>query len=168
MTDWKHELAMASSETRGPVLLEAVQDLGFAEARELVKENWTICEAWGDKLDDALRMLEVVGYIEDDKPLPGDDWLTVYRATSGPDDEPDGGSWTLDLEIAKRFAHMFTSPRAMFVLGNYSEEPVIWRGIVQTSDVLAYFTSRDESEIVVPHGGVWDVEPVMKLVVAEK
>lgn len=179
---WEHELMMAGSENRGPVLLEACADyeLSIEEKRQLVAEQWTVCEAWGEYLPDALELLAELRpkhgpLTTTAEETPGDtlafdDYLTassavtVYRATGGT--EPDGGSWTLDLEIAKRFARVIASPRGAF-LGVYSEEPVIWEAYVEADDVLGYFTERDEAEAVLPHGAVMDVRAIMALKAVE-
>lgn len=170
MIDWTERLVQAGSERRGPVLLDAVASTADpAEARKLVEENWTICEAWGGHLDDALLMLErLVDELDvehiGDAPLPDEECFTIYRATFGEDDEPDGGSWTLERSVAERFARMLASPRAWFLFGKAAQEPVIWRAEVLRGDVLAYFTKREESEVVVPQGAAWDVTAISRLV----
>lgn len=157
-------LMLASSEDRGPVLLEAVSTADPEKARDLVRRWWTVCESWGDQLPEALEMLGRLGYTEDGKPLPDGDFFEIWRATTGEDAEPDGGGWSLRREVAEQFARMLTSVRASWVLGIHADEPVVWRGIVRRDDVLGYFTERDEDEVVVPNGSVWDVTAIAKLV----
>ena len=155
-------LSLVDSQRRGPVLLRAVMAAADeTEARELIEDWWTSIDAWGDLLPDLLtemhrvcdRTNQILG-----QPLPKThtDRFEVYRATGG--DRPDGGSWTLSLDVAKRFAELIRSPRAMF-LGYYAESPVIWKAVVQRSDVLAHFTSRDEAEVVLDNFTEFAVPP---------
>jgi hypothetical protein len=50
------------------------------------------------------------------------------------------------------------------------EEPVptVWRGLVETGDVLGYFGQRRESELVLDPATVWDVTPVLRARRAKK
>ena len=56
-------------------------------------------------------------------------------------DRDDGWSWTLDLEKAEWFARRFASMEG--------SEPVLTHGMVAKADVVAYFTRRNEEEILV-------------------
>lgn len=169
MTDWNHELCMAGSEHRGPVLLAAHRygKLSDKDMIDLINDWWTSCEAWGDDLPAALDMLAEYKPVGNE-PLPVDlsdlsaDFLTVYRATDG--ETPDGGSWTLHRDVADKFARMMCSARGWFLFGKMADEPVIWSGQVHRDDVLGYFTDRAEAEVVIPDGAVTEVYAVAKLV----
>jgi hypothetical protein len=54
----------------------------------------------------------------------------------------DGWSWTTNEDTAKWFARRFASFE--------HAEPMVTEGIVNKADVIAYFTGRNESEIIVP------------------
>jgi hypothetical protein len=78
-------------------------------------------------------------YLRDGPPLPRRKTLTVYRGQ--PEGAPLGLAWSLDEEIAGRFAR-----------GAWARTPVAGGEIITAkvprSDVLAYLTRRNESEVI--------------------
>lgn len=69
------------------------------------------------------------------------DSFTVYRGV-GRGRNPEGMSWTDNLDSAKWFASRF------------GDDGYVIRGIVNKSDVLAYFSRRNECEVVIPSDAV--------------
>lgn len=68
------------------------------------------------------------------------DTLTVYRGTPKPDLNGEGMSWTLNRDKAVWFAKRFRED---------GDDVTVITGTVAKRDVLAYFTGRNEDEIVV-------------------
>jgi len=75
------------------------------------------------------------------------DQIVVYQGHTGARD--DGWSWTTERNVAVWFAHRFA--------GLERDVPVLTQGVVDKTDVLAYFTNRNESEVLVPHELVRDI-----------
>ena len=74
--------------------------------------------------------------------------ITVYRGTGKGVRHLLGLSWTLDYKKAKWFAT------------RWNKEGVIYKGIIRKEHVLAYFSRRNESEVVIDVGKLIDVEEV--------
>jgi hypothetical protein len=81
--------------------------------------------------------------------LPEDDKILIYRGV-GKDREPFGLSWTNNIKTAKWFANRW---------GN--DEAYMFKANCYKKDVLAYFNSRNENELVVNVKNIFDVEKVM-------
>lgn len=77
--------------------------------------------------------------ITDGKALPKDSTLTVYRGQIG---DMRGFAWTLDRKIAEKFAATGGGR------GKVDGGKVLTRE-VKRSDVIAYLTSRNESEVII-------------------
>jgi hypothetical protein len=75
------------------------------------------------------------------------DTFTVYRGM-GHEEAVEGMSWTTDKTVATKFAKRFT---------HGDRHPYLATGKIRKSDVLAYFTGRNESEIVVMWEDVTDI-----------
>lgn len=133
--------------------LKAVNCIGsfsrFDWALEHLKEKdffRLLPELWvGSDPDDSILRLPIWekavkkngGYITDStKKLSGK--KKVYRGQSG--DHELGISWSLKKSIATKFAHGTRGP-----IKNGS----VYIGVIDTSEILAYLTSRDEEEIIV-------------------
>ena len=59
-----------------------------------------------------------------------------------------------------RFADVIAGPRGVFLgIARPDCVPIVWRGVVDASTVLAYFGDRREQEVVLPNGAVRDVRP---------
>lgn len=80
------------------------------------------------------------------KELPEE--ITVYRGTGKGARHLLGLSWTLDYNKAKWFAT------------RWNKKGVIYKGKIRKKDVLAYFSRRSESEVVIDVGKLIDVEEV--------
>ena len=78
------------------------------------------------------------------KELPEE--ITVYRGTGKGARHLLGLSWTLDYEKAKWFAT------------RWNKKGVIYKGKIRKENVLAYFSRRNESEVVIDVGKLIDVE----------
>ncbi len=107
--------------------------------REVLCDAWTDCEfpyQFGiDRLLDLFRDVGFVHDYDDDPRLGMEPNITIYRGqVRGM--EP-GISWTTDMERAAFFARRFGA-----------DDGVILVGHVNTSEILAMFKGRSESEIV--------------------
>ena len=81
--------------------------------------------------------------------LPEDDKILIYRGV-GKGREPFGLSWTDNIKTATWFANRW---------GN--DEAYMFKASCYKKDVLAYFNSRNENELVVNVKNIFDVEKVM-------
>jgi hypothetical protein len=83
-----------------------------------------------------LQLFRRAGYVSDnDEQLSGE--LAIYRGTFA-DDPKLGIAWTLSEERARWFAERLGAGKAS-----------VWRAKVDASEVLGYFTERNEAEIIV-------------------
>jgi hypothetical protein len=133
------------------------------ELRAVLQEWWTVIEAWSTPEWNEVKLgwLRETGYVSDSRrSLTGD--LTVYRGNLG-EPEPAGISWTLSRAKARRFALVAASSRGAF-LGMHGDHrtPTVWRATVESSEVLGYFASRGEEEVVVDPTTLRDVEVVVR------
>ena len=80
------------------------------------------------------------------KELPEE--ITVYRGTGKGARHLLGLSWTLDYDKAKWFAT------------RWNKKGVVYKGKIRKKDVLAYFSRRSESEVVIDVGKLIDVEEI--------
>lgn len=80
------------------------------------------------------------------KELPEE--ITVYRGTGKGAKHLLGLSWTLDYEKAKWFAT------------RWGRKGVLYKGVIRKENVLAYFSRRSESEVVIDVGKLIDVEEI--------
>lgn len=80
------------------------------------------------------------------------DPLTIYRGFASAR-SMDGISWTLDPERAKWFALYACDPRRRF-MGARGRSPSVVSGTCLKSDVLAFFSQREEEEIVIDPSSV--------------
>lgn len=74
--------------------------------------------------------------------------ITVYRGTGKGARHLLGLSWTLDYKKAKWFAT------------RWGRKGVLYKGVIRKENVLAYFSRRSESEVVIDVGKLIDVEEV--------
>lgn len=75
------------------------------------------------------------------------DKLTLYRGCGGMLGEP-GMSWTLSRAVATRFANYTLTFKRNFLLWVPPGIPTLLEGECRKADVLAYFSGRQEQEIV--------------------
>jgi hypothetical protein len=175
--NWDGALVMSDSQERGPILARAGRELEGAALREVIEDWWSTTEAWGgdpelrDGVMDAIHKAALDGPVIVPSDDPGrlqkapEGRFEVYRGNLG--ETPQGGSWTLDREVAERFARMASGPRGQIVLGMSGPGPgSIWRGWVEADDVLGFFDDRHEYEIVTDH--VYGIEKIAELVNVER
>ena len=72
----------------------------------------------------------------------------IWRGVSN-EDAVRSYSWTLNRELARRFADRFADDESL---------PLLAAGWITKADVLAYFLERDEAEIVVLPENVQDIK----------
>lgn len=161
--DWSHALMMAGSESRGPVLVEALRATAEPEEKRKLLVDWlNVCEAYAPVRDDLRVQMELAGFFTDDKggapPVPP---LTVYRGSWEDDEAELALSWTTNKDQAEFFARALFSFRAMF-LGTYREgvDAYIWKATCH--EMYGYLSGRGEREVLAKR--LTDVEPVAALV----
>jgi hypothetical protein len=164
--DYDQALALTGSEDRARLLCAWAPRLTDEEVRGLLRDWWSSTEAWSGKpeLREGMmslikRAAQVIVLNEDSEDMLPTGYLTVFRGNLG--EQPGTGSWTLDVEIAERFAQMSSSLRGMF-LGMYREDgvPTVWQATVLSDKVLGYFNDRNEREIVVLVEDLEDVHAI--------
>lgn len=162
MIDWNHELSMAGSENRAPVLVAALDAARTKkEKAELLREWFNLCDALAPQRHDLRRHFKAVGWVTDADEHP-DFPVTVYRAAWEDDDVETALSWTTSREKAEWFARYLTGPRAWFLGIRRDDEdvvPYIWQATCESA--FAYFNGRDEHEVVPEI--LSDIEPIAML-----
>lgn len=167
-------LALYSSESIAAAIVEIAPKLTTDQLREIVRDEWTRCEAHRPVRAEFIEIFKRVGFVHDldgsdgfeAKPLPPrlrGKTVTIYRGNLG-EDEPDGISWTLSKATAQFFGRHHMSPRAKFILGTWREDgiPTVWSAQVNTKDVLAYFDGRNEKEVVVDPATLRNVKRIQE------
>lgn len=141
-----HEIGMAGSENRTPILLWGLNQVSPRSGNKLLREWFSLCEAIGEYAPMLREQFIRCGYVTDTKERP-EFPVTIYRAQWDGADPAAGLSWTTDLEFAKKFARMMFSMRGRF-LGLYrpDTDALIWEATC--FDALAYFQGRDEHEVI--------------------
>lgn len=91
---------------------------------------------WEECRDVAGHMLS-----DSEKELPSGDYITIYRGQLSNNEEDIGLSWSLDKDIAKRFA----TGAAMRMLC----DGWLATAKVPKSEVIAYITGRGEEEVII-------------------
>jgi hypothetical protein len=76
------------------------------------------------------------------------DELKIWRGC-GNDAGERGISWTTEKKKAEFFANYACGSRRAFLTGAAGTRPTVVSAVCSKEDVLAYFTERDESEILV-------------------
>jgi hypothetical protein len=158
--DVGHALCYFGSEEVAGAIVKLAPALPDEQLREILRDEWTRCEAHQPYRADFIQLFQRCGFITD---AGEDEWsetkqlpkrlsaktITIYRGNLG-EDEPVGISWTLKKETAQFFAKMSMSLRGQF-LGLYRPDgvPTVWSAKVDTKDILAYFDGRGEKEVVV-------------------
>jgi hypothetical protein len=166
-------LALCSSEKVAGAIVKLAPALTTDQLRDILKDEWTRCEAHRPYRADFVRLFKQVGFITD----VGGEWsktktlpkrltgktVTIYRGNLG-EDEPDGIAWTLSKKTAQFFGRHHMSPRARLILGTWREDgvPTVWSAQVDTKDVLAYFDGREEKEVVVDPATLRNVKRIQE------
>jgi hypothetical protein len=154
--DYDGALVLLGSEERAGTLIDCASRLPVEEARKLVAKWWSVTEAWSgnpelrEGMHEMIRRVAPVEALAEENPRPWPSGMvTIFRGNNG--EEPHGcGSWTMDYDVAVKFAAGTKSLRGMF-LGIYDEDgiPSIWRAYVPAGRILGYFDDRSEQEVVV-------------------
>lgn len=133
--DWDEAFSLLGQVGRGYVLELFGPRLEPDALRRLLRDWWNMTE--GVRPREAIGLFQRVGFVTDaDEPLPIGE-LTVYRGARTPRHRL-GLSWTLEPERARFFAQRFTAGTG-----------VVYVAHVDAEAVLAYFTSRNEAEVIV-------------------
>lgn len=146
MEEANSRLARCDSQHRAEVLVELLNNADDKEAGQLLLEWFNLCDALSPWVDGLRDHFERVGYVSNEPGILNTP-LTIYRA-AWEDDVPEKAlSWTLDYEFAEKFGKGLFGARSQF-LGLYrpDSEAVIWKA--EATEIYAYITSRNESEIV--------------------
>jgi hypothetical protein len=156
-------LIIVGSENRAPVLVRECQQASVDEARELLRDWWTVCDAAGSSTEGLREQFARVGFVSDTEKeleLPA----VVYRAGWHDDDAEQALSWTLEFSKAEWWARYLTSVRAWFVgIRREDATPTIYQGVC--THAYGYFIGRDEAEVIAAK--VLDVHVIATLEPAE-
>lgn len=172
-------LVFIGSEARAEKLVSWDEEYDFTddEARQLVTDFWSVTEAWSadprlrDGMFNLLKRVAPIHVTTDPeygtpRPLNYSRTLTVYRGNLGETPGDYMSSWTLDPKVAQLFANMAAGARGWFLgMGRTDGSegiPTIWKGTVDSADVLGYFDDRSEQEVVIDGGKVRDIELVVQ------
>lgn len=154
-----HEIGMAGSENRAPVLLWGLDQVNARSGNKLLRDWFSLTEAIGDYAGPLRDHFMRCGFVTDTKEelaLPA----TIFRAGWEDSDPYLGLSWTTDLEFAKKFARMMFSMRGKFLgLHRPNMDALIW--VAQCDEALAYFQGRQEHEVIPAE--VLGPEPILML-----
>lgn len=140
----------STSVASGIIYLDEMYGFTAEQARDLLREHWTRCDAPGDATESLLDLFQLAGYVSDCDERPTGE-LTVYRGTFG-DDPCLGISWTLDKSKAEWFAE-----HGARGAGLAAAESAVWRGTVNATAILGYFVERKEAEVILDPTTVRDV-----------
>lgn len=100
---------------------------------EIIREIWVDTENFWQFADDWIAILEPYQGLDAFNTLEMlPEEIIIYRGGT-----KDGLSWTLDLDKAKWFAK------------RYNKDHDVWKSKVHKKDVIAWFTERDENEILI-------------------
>jgi hypothetical protein len=161
--DWDRALDLAGSEERATVLVEISARVSDEELPALLMRQWPAVDGSGHVKHEILALFQRAGYVNDTgRRLEGR--LTVYRGNLGEDPRL-GISWTLSRARARFFALHWTWRGPVLGLrrpDGGEPVPTVWRGSVEASEVLGYFGSRRESEVVLDPAMVRDVAVVLR------
>jgi len=142
--DWNTVLDGLGHFGRGYALTLAWRRLDPERLRRVLAEYWNLTEAV--RPVDAIEMFKRAGFVKDGGRMPSGE-LTIYRGVPIARRRL-GMSWTLD----KRTAVKFACRRA--------ETGCLYRAKVLSGDVLGYFASRREREVIVDPATLYDVQRI--------
>ncbi len=144
--DWKRQLSMTGSYGRLDLALWLVEDQVIQEEDlfPMLPEIW--CGSDPDDTDERFKHIWEAAWkangretITDGVPLPSTEKIFVYRGQD--EGEAIGIAWTLDLQIAQRFASGMATRQ-----GNRAG--VVYKASIKRKRIYAYLTSRGEDEVV--------------------
>lgn len=115
--------------------------ISHAELIELLPETWLDTECPQINQDEPMRLFRAAGFVTDDPEgwaqISKQKKLILYRGVDGEMEiTKDGPSWTLDRKVADFFAH------------RYGAKGKVYTYTADVSEALAYFTAREEAEII--------------------
>lgn len=174
-------LVFVGSESRAEKLVDWDEEYHFSddEARQLVTDFWSVTEAWSadprlrEGMFSLLKRVAPIHVMTDPeygtpRPLNYSATHTVWRGNLGETPGEYMSSWTLDRKVAELFANMAAGPRGWFLgMGRTDGEdgrPSIWKGTVDSADILGYFDDRSEQEVVIEGGKVRNIELVAQAI----
>jgi hypothetical protein len=141
---WLHERPY-----RRDVVLEAQEHLSPRRYWDLVRSLWIDTENLWQWTEPIIRQILLVSIPERQYIMEEDErnalasfppLLEIYRGYVHPRGQRRGWAWTIDHDKARWFSKR---------LQEKSDKPRVVHGLVERSNVIAYFTGRGESEIVV-------------------
>ena len=147
--DWSRMVWLHERPYRLDAFLDLPTDLDDDEYWEILARIWTDSENIWQNLPEWVELLDAnrSGSPMSDEEAAAlasmPDPISVYRGAAE-DVNEDGLSWTVDRERAEWFARRSATDEAA---------PVLLAGEVAKADVVAYFTGRSESEVVVADWG---------------
>lgn len=151
--EWARAVWLHERPYRLDALLDLADDLDDDDYWSILADIWVDSEniwqnlyEWAEALD-ANRSGSPMSADEAAALAAMPDVIPVYRGAAE-DVNEEGLSWSVDRERAEWFARRSATDEAA---------PVLLVGEVAKADVIAYFTSRNESEIVVADWGLVDV-----------
>lgn len=171
--DWKSQMREIINDTESPqqismlltksykfaFLKYAMEYMSQDDFSEYLSDAWISCEM--PNRDPNFTKFQLLGLFKKANPQKLmsekdyeffknlDDEITVYRGvTPYNSDEVKVLSWTLDKEKAEWFAHRF------------DQEGTVYEARISKADIYAYFSDRNESEIIVNPKGLMNVHDI--------
>ena len=169
--DWHEWVWLHERPFRLDAFLFISQDLPAKEYWSLLKDIWIDAEGPSVNQDVWLQLFTRKNYPGRRKMMTGKERRAYKEATStleiniyrgfgqNPDDEinrEQGMSWTLSYEKAEEFAKRFITDIGTELDRDEEADikPMIAEAVCKKEDVIAYFNSRDEQEIVIDPANV--------------
>jgi hypothetical protein len=155
--DFAKALCLYGSEERAKQLVSWSDRLTDDQVRELLTDFWSMTEAWSGvpKLREGMlgllrraTILEPLIVQDETNEVKLPLLMKVYRGNMG-ENPREGHSWTLDFDVAKRFAILPTTMRGKFLGMERDGTPTVWVGKVRSSLILGFFNDKGEKEVVV-------------------
>lgn len=148
-----HALSLCDSQTRpeGIAVLGNVLD---GDGLRDVLAMWPCCDGGsrGSTGKAILRLFRKAGYVTDTPGHVFTEPTVVYRGNLGEDPRL-GFSWTLDREQAAWFSTSPLGPCGRYLgldrADSGKPKPTVWKATVEPEAILAYFTDREEDEVIV-------------------
>jgi hypothetical protein len=137
---------LCDSYSRLSKIVELVDELTEKDWLKLLGKFWTVCDNTGKGPVLELMTEHEIKFLND---LP--EQINVYRGCYSEHNE-DGISYSLSKDIAKRFPLMFYEKIQVGYV------PMVRTGLVKKDDIIAYFNSRNEHEIVLRNVEIVDDE----------
>jgi hypothetical protein len=133
--EWNDVFMLLGHHARACALVLLAPSLGRDDLALILREWWNMME--GVRPRDAIDLFRRAGFVTDSRQHLPKGTLTIYRGVPMSRRRL-GLSWTLNLETARFFAAR-----------GRSEPGPTYAAEVDSADVLAYFTTRNEAEVIV-------------------